>query len=174
VATLVVPAEGPAGVGKMALSNDHAKLAYGSTKGVIVVDTHSGTVLNRIAVESLDFAFSPDGRLLAVAEIVPSVDGQRNVSSGVHVYTLQDGVQVASIGPAGSSYLGNVRWDPQEGRFLAYSDGKSIHVWNPNVTPSGYTTIGLRSTSRSFSLSPDGRKLAVGDGAAIDLFKIGD
>jgi hypothetical protein len=173
VTTLVVPAEGPTGVGKMALSNDHAKLAYASSLGLIVVDARNGAIVNRLPVVSGDFAFSSDGRLLAVAEVVPSADGISSESSGVHVYRLPDGVELASIGPAGSPYLGNLRWD-LEGRFLVYSDRKAVHFWNPFVAPAKDVVIQLRSNSRSLSLSSDGRKLAVGDGDAIDLFKIGD
>jgi hypothetical protein len=174
LATLVVPAEGPTGVGKMTLSDDRTKLAYASSHGLVVVDARTGTVIRRLPVVSGDFAFSADGRLLAVAAVVPSADGSRNESSGLHVYRLPDGVEVASISPAGSPYLSNLRWD-RDGRFLVFmSDSKTVHFWNPGADAAKDVVIQLLSNSRSLSLSPNGKQLAVGDGDAIDLFEVGD
>jgi WD40 repeat protein len=172
LATLVVPAEGPTGVGRMKLSNDHALLAYASSRGLIVVDAHTGKVLTRLPVNSADFTFSPNGHLLAVAEIMLSADKTRYESSGLHIFRLTDRAEVASFKPAGSPY--NLHWDPH-GRFLAFMiDGNAVHFWNPSAEATEDRTIQLRSVSRSFALSPDGKRMAVGDGDAIDVFKIGD
>jgi WD40 repeat protein len=178
LATIAVPAEGPTGVGKMVLSNDHSKLAYSSSKGLVVVDIRTGSVITRLPVEAADFAFNAEGQLLAVVETVPTADGNGSAFSELRVYRLPDGANVASLSTSGSLCYDSLHWDPR-GRFLAFTRAfdrvcNTVHFWNPATGKSDGATIQLRSVSRSLSISPDGKRLAVGDGNAIDVFKIGD
>ena len=174
LATIDVPADAPTGVGKLKLSPDGKTLAFAGSHGLVVVDVHSGSVIRILPIQSADFAFSPSGGLLAVATLGAITVKEHLASSGMHIFRLVDGVEVASSPPADGPYLSYIRWDPL-GRFLVFADDVNVvHVWNPFSKTPAEASIQLTKFSGGIALSPDGRKLAVGNGDLIDIFQIGN
>jgi WD40 repeat protein len=174
LATMNVPAPGPTGVGEIKLSNAGKVFAFASSHGLVVVDTQSGTVLRTLPVQSADFAFNSDGSMLAVAVLDELSRGERSGVQSVQVFRLSDGAEQASWSPRqDTSYLGNICWDPL-GRFLVFVDDRAVvHVWSPTLGMTEDMTIQLQKFPGGLALSPDGKRLTVGDGNVIDFFQIG-
>jgi WD40 repeat protein len=174
--TLALPPPGPSRFWSMGLSNDGTRLAYNAEDAVMVVDVASGSVLGRFPMRSADtFAFSPDGSMLAVAER-GSAEGhasKRWIAVALHVFRLSDGVEVARREQPRDGSVRSIAWDPR-GRFLAFLDGETVHLWKPPAREATDVTIRLKSEIvGGMAISPDGKHLAVGDGYAIDVFRIG-
>jgi len=173
---LAFPSPGPGKFWSMRLSNDGTRLAYNAEDAVAVVDVPSGAILGRFPLQSGDtFAFSPDGSMLAVAER-GSAEGhasKRWIAIAVHVFRLSDGVEVARREQPRDASVTSLVWDPG-GRFLAYLDGETVHLWKPTAKEASDVTIRIKSEIvGGMAISPDGNRLAVGDGYAIDVFRIG-
>lgn len=175
LATVTLPPPGPAKIWSLRLSDDGKRLAYNSDGAVTVVDLTSGAVVQRLPISlAWKFAFSPDGQMLAAAErdqVVESNGYKHLVGRALHVFRLSDGAEMAHWQSAATVI--DLEWDPR-GRFLAYNDGQAVHLWNPQADSGRDVVIRFRSDIVGrLALSPDGRRMAVGDGYAIDLFRIG-
>lgn len=178
LATVPLPPPGPAAFWSLKLSDDGKRLAYNTEDAVMVVDVTSGAVVQRLPVPlAAWFAFSPDGEMLAVAErgLVSEPNKYRHqVAVALHVFRLSDGVETARRAQTKTAFVTAIEWDPR-GRFLAYLDngGPAVHLWNLYTASDQEVVIRLTSEAvGGLALSPDGRRIAVGDGYAIDLFRI--
>ena len=101
-------------------------------------------------------AFSPDGRILAVAD----------EEGGTHLWNAATGRQLATLaGAGGGTAVDSVAFSPDGKILAAGDDAGTTYLWNP---ASGQLLTTLRDPGRqasvdSVAFSPDGKTLAVGD-----------
>ena len=177
--TLAMPSPGPALLWSLEMSPDGRLLAYNSDDWVIVIDAESGTVLGRLPVPYGDrIAISPSNDMIAVAErgFITEANGWRHgVEVALHVFRLSNGTEIARRPQRRNQSVNEIVWDPF-GRFVAWLDGgePAIRLWNLQKPPEREGVIGLPTDILgSFALSPNGRRIAVGDGSSVDVFRIG-
>lgn len=176
LARLALPSPGPANLWSLQLSDDSKRLAYNADGAVAVVDVPTGAVVQRLPVAfATQFASSPDGQMLAVAERGPGESNgyKHQIALALRVFRVLDGAETGHRTQPATASVTALEWDPR-GRFLAYVDGQDVHLWNTQSGSARDVVIKLRSEIvGGLALSPDGRRIAVGDGSAIDLFRIG-
>jgi hypothetical protein len=173
-ATFSVPDPAPMGVGQMRVSALGDIFAFRAASGVAIANSTSGAIVRTLPISASDFAFSSDGTMLATVVSEAATVGSSKTVRHIEVFRISDGVQLASWRPSSGAvtYVSQICWDPS-GRFLVFIDDKSeLHIWSPLGSHSDGLNLRLRQFSGALNLSPDGTRLAVGDGDAIDLFRI--
>jgi hypothetical protein len=185
LSTVEVPVAGKGGVGTLAFSRDGTMLGFAINGGLVVMEVKSGETIKKIMVQPSDFAFSPDGTMLAIqlqasSEINPGV----YTSLGTQIFRLSDGVRIASharpaVGPnckdtgEDCGWSSHVLWDVKS-RFVAFVEGNdTLRFWNPFDNSANDTKIEVPNFS-DMALSFDGTRLAVANGDNISVFKIGN
>jgi WD40 repeat protein len=172
------------GVGRLVFSADGSRLAFASSGKFFVVDARTGQPVStiQIPVRAGAFALSPDNTMVAVEKI--SSDPAVSVLNGIGIFRLSDGVEIASHAPPyrGPNCPENredcglsspIRWAPT-GRFLVFPDGyHTIRIWNPFAGNGEDATIQTRYFNGGIALSPDGNRLAIGNGDFVSVFHIG-
>lgn len=153
-----------AGVGPIALSADARLVLVSTGRALVLIDTASGQIRRTLDLEprlfSTALSISPDGTMAAVAG-----------DSTVQVIRLADGVTLA-VYPAQGRIGRDVVWDPRQ-RYIAFADTTdTLHFWSPFHTGGHETRFQLRSPMGGIAFSPDGDRVAAGNGAAVSFFKI--
>jgi hypothetical protein len=165
------------GVGAITFSPDGTKVAFGNWTNLVVVDIRTGNVVRSFpAAPSPDFAFSPDGSLMAANAY--GALGPPSGAVSLRIFRIADGAEVASHPYPQTSISDRITWDPK-GRFVAFRgvDG-TIHLWNPFAAAGKDVIIGPPPQIMSFAVSPDGSRLAVGSedplgaGRVVSMFRI--
>jgi WD40 repeat protein len=112
-------------------------------------------------------AFSPDGRMIAVA----------GTSFAVRVFRVSDGREIAHpIHTEPISGVYGLAWSPI-GQGIAYiTNNHSLHLWAPLRPEIGKQTIelGEKVESDSIVFSPDGKMLAACVGRSVLLFRVSE
>jgi hypothetical protein len=101
-------------------------------------------------------AFSPDGKILAVAD----------EEGGTHLWNAATGRRLATLaGAGGGTAVDSVAFSPDGKIVAAGDDAGTTYLWNP-ATGQLLTTLhdpGRQASAESVAFSPDGKTLAVGD-----------
>ena len=167
----------------VAFSPDGHLLADATSLDVMVYDLVAGRVILRFPAFTLEehgccisgVAFSPDSKEIAVATHAhPSsgAGGKRTTPPApVRIFRVADGALVAAYPPT-AWRVNHVAWD-RAGRFTAFLTDETLYLWNPAIPGLG-RAIPIPGLANSFSLAPDGRKLALGKRDCVAVFAIDD
>jgi WD40 repeat protein/DNA-binding SARP family transcriptional activator len=150
----VIPT-GPHGAAGVAISPDDRVWAIG-TEGpptVIFVDVRTGKELGRVTAKGSvqDIDFSPDGKLLASADL----------TGVVHLWNVAHQTDVAALPSAIAAFA--VRFSP-DGKLVAVGDSSgAVRFWNPLTGKQvGQPLVGGGGSVNSVDFSPDGTILVTG------------
>lgn len=154
----------PAPVTALDFRTQSTELAVSGYHEVLIFDTANGELLRRIAniAERIyGIAFSPDGRLLAVAAGTPARFGE------VTLFQAETGELVADLASAGDSFL-DVAFSPDGSALAATGTDRSVRVW---TVPEGKEILHIEDHAdwvTSVAFSADGSRIATGsrDGTA--------
>ncbi|MGI4946557.1 MAG: WD40 repeat domain-containing protein [Janthinobacterium lividum] len=173
VSTIGLLSNRQSGASFIVFSQNGKRLAVGYNRELVVCDAGTGALLSRMPIWSYTASFSPDGSMLAV---VAERSQSGTVQPIIRVVRLSDGAEVASHEPgAGSGYGASLLWDSR-GRFVVSSveGANTVHLWNPSTSASGDVTLDLRRFTGGLAFSPDGSRLAVSNGDAVSIFRVGE
>jgi WD40 repeat protein len=121
--------------------------AWGTEGRTRVLDASDGHVIRTITRAAGDTAFSPDGRMLAVAP-------GWNHWGDVLVFNLRTGSVLFRL----RGFFGRVAWAP-DGRWIATTSGDgTASVWDGRTGEPRFTLHGHRAALFSVDWSPDGSR----------------
>ena len=130
--------------------------ALGMWDTVRLFDIKAGRAIHDLTgMWAFDFAFSPNGHLLAASGERP--DGQQGLAL---VWDTNDGSLVARLEEDTDARVRKVLFSP-DGRLLATLVGTGFKLWNLET---GRVVLGARSTGDDIAFSADGEILHVGAG----------
>ena len=153
-----------ANVDAIALSPDGRLLLTVMSGAITVVDAKDGQVIRTIKVTHRPsaIAVSPDGTMVAVLD-----------EAAVRLLRLEDG-EALSVHPIIGRTSQDVAWDPGQ-RYIAFVDSANIlRFWSPGRTGGVERRFELRSPVGGIAISPDGTRVAVGNGNVISFFGVND
>jgi WD40 repeat protein/DNA-binding SARP family transcriptional activator len=132
--------------------------AWGDKGRTRVLDTSDGRVLRTFTRAAGDTAFSPDGRMLAVAP-------RWNEWGDVLVFDLRTGKIAFSLK---GGFAGRVAWSPDGLRLATNNGNGSAQVWDGKTGKLLFSLFGHHAAVFSVDWSPDGSRLvtASDDGTA--------
>jgi WD40 repeat protein len=93
--------------------------------------------------------------------------------AAVRLLRLEDG-EALSVHPIIGRTSQDVAWDPGQ-RYIAFVDSANIlRFWSPGRTGGVERRFELRSPVGGIAISPDGTRVAVGNGNVISFFGVND
>jgi WD40 repeat protein len=121
-------------------------------------------------------AFSPDSTMIAIGSFSNGdfSDGSgkdRPIKNPVRLFNIKNGSTVAVYT---EPFLGvqAMAWSP-DSRFVAFVTGNGLlHVWSPFQAKTTEWKTDLHKYVDSIAFSPDGGRLAVGDGQTVKIFSV--
>jgi WD40 repeat protein len=159
------------------MSRDRNWLSHKGSAGVTLwrlnaaqpnaVQIAAATLLNQPASASepsLVTAFSPDGKLLAIA--VSSAPGRSRIS----LYSLSENRALSRPFPLNSS-ANAIAWSPDSASIAAACEDHTIQIWEITTERLIHSLSGHKRGVTAVAFSPDGRTLASGDGRTIKLWQ---
>jgi len=113
------------------------------------------------------FAFSPDGRTLAVGGPNVATPGS---SDGVRLWSVSSRTWGATLADPGSQGVGGIAFSP-DGKTLAVPDGNdSVYLWDVATGKAGTKSTGVGNLVAAFS--PDGKTLAAGGDGKVSVWNV--
>lgn len=166
----------PAGAGAItvAISQDGRLLAFGSGIEFVIADATTGKTIRTLKVSSEMLAFSPQDDRIAVQspnrdtiDIIRIADGTTVASYKLPTHWFDAAHRTRSL------WFGHTLvWDRLD-RFVAFDDGgASVVLWNSAKAADDSVSLELRPGNSHVAVSPDGTRLAVGNGDAVSLFQL--
>jgi WD40 repeat protein len=164
----------------LAFSTDGKTLAIGRVSGRVsfhdLSDLNADPVfldvyspLNVITVGAT--AYSPDGAFLATGAVFASTIRPEQEHAPVKIWRVADKSLVRAY--AGDAVtIRQLAWSP-DGRYLAAAmDDWAVRIYSPDQADPIIVQSFSSEAVYSVSFSPDGKKLAVGAGSGVSIFKI--